>query len=334
MNDFVKLALDMRHNRVQKYSVAEANETLRNALIEANGGSTKLNFRDYRSGKLGELFSIVEEIIDAGIVDTIDTNEFFRNLVEFRNIPAGDENLFTVRNAFLYRVAEIAPGTQGLRRQRIEDLQELSLPVKTYGVKIYEELQRILAGRVDFDHMIDVATKSFAAQILDEVYTLWSGIAANELGGAVYYYNAAGTYDEKKLLELVEHVEAASGMTATIVGTKTALRNLAPSVQGVDSTNDLYALGYYGKFYGSNCIAIPQRHKNGTTQFLMSDDVLTIVATDAKPIKMVYEGDPLIIMGDPLSNGDLTQEFTQIERFGLGIITTADGIGIGRYEIA
>lgn len=242
MNEIVKLALDLRRGTVQKYSVSEGKDVLLKALIDLNGGSTKLNYRDYRSGKLGELFSVVEQIVDIGVIDTITTNEFFNQMVEFRNIPLGDENLFEVRNAYLYRVAEIAPGTQGLRRQRIEDVTEVSIPVKTYGVKIYEELNRILAGRVDFNHMIDVAAQSFAAQILDEVYTLWMGITADELGGAVYF-PAAGSYDEKTLLDLVQHVEASSGMSAVIVGTKAALRNLAPAIQGLDSSDDLYNMG-------------------------------------------------------------------------------------------
>lgn len=54
----------------------------------------------------------------------------------------------------------------------------------------------------------------------------------------------------------------------------------------------------------------PQRHKVGSTEFTLSDDVLTIIAGDDKPIKCVYEGDPIVLMGDPMSKGDLTQELT------------------------
>ena len=44
----------------------------------------------------------------------------------------------------------------------------------------------------------------------------------------------------------------------------------------------------------------------------MPDDVLTIIAGDDKPIKFVYEGDPLVIMGNPLDNADLTQELEYV----------------------
>ena len=52
----------------------------------------------------------------------------------------------------------------------------------------------------------------------------------------------------------------------------------------------------------------PQRHKINSTDFVFPDDILTIVAGDDRPIKVVYEGDPLVIMGNPTDNGDLTQE--------------------------
>ena len=42
----------------------------------------------------------------------------------------------------------------------------------------------------------------------------------------------------------MSHVEAsANGKPATIIGTKVALRNLAPAIQGNDSKSDLYNMG-------------------------------------------------------------------------------------------
>lgn len=78
----------------------------------------------------------------------------------------------------------------------------------------------------------------------------------------------------------------------------------------------------------------PQRHKIGSTEFTLADDMLTIIAGDDKPIKCVYEGDPIVVMGDPLSNGDLTQEYLYGEKYGMGIVLAGGNAGIGRYEIA
>lgn len=61
--ELVKLAVDGYHGKVEKYSTADSQEALRNALIEMNGGSTKLDYKKIRSGECAEMFALVEEIL-------------------------------------------------------------------------------------------------------------------------------------------------------------------------------------------------------------------------------------------------------------------------------
>lgn len=253
-------------------------------------------------------------------------------MVDFRNVAEGDQNLFVVDDNYLFVVADTADGTQAVRRQRLGGQSETSIPTSMKTVRIYEELNRVLSGRVDFNYFINKVSESFRQKLLNDIYALWSNATAADLGGVVYF-PTAGSYNEDDLLELISHVEAAAGgKTATIVGTKKAVRTLAPSIQGADSKSDLYNLGYYGKFYGTPVVVTPQRHQVGSTNFVMDDDVLTIIAGDDKPIKVVYEGDPLVIMGDPLTNMDLTQEYFYGEKYGLGLVLAGGNAGIGRYE--
>lgn len=333
-NNIVKVAVDAYHNNVQKYSVGQSMELLQKALIEANCGSTKLNYKNIRDGKCVGLFSLVEEILSRTVVDGLQSDDLFMALVDFRNTAEGDKNLFLVEDRTLFVVSKGADGTQGIRRQRLGGVSEASIPTEMRYVKIYDELSRVLAGRVDFNEMISKVADSFKKQLLDDIYALWSNATADDFGGATYF-PTAGTYDEDALLDVIAHVEAAAGgKTATIIGTKKAVRNLAPSIQGEASKSDLYNYGFYGKFYGTPVVVQPQRHKTGTTEFVMDDDVLTIIAGDDKPIKVVYEGDPIVVLGDPLANGDLTQEYLYGEKYGLGIVLAGGNAGIGRYEIA
>ena len=187
-------------------------------------------------------------------------------------------------------------------------MTETTIPTTLKVVRIYEELNRVLSGRVDFNTMINKVAESFKQKLLNDIYALWSGATADQLGG-VTYFPVAGAYNEDDLLELISHVEAAAGgKPATIVGTKKAIRNLKASIISDGAKDDLYNLGYFGKFYGTPVVVTPQRHKVGTTEFVMDDDVITIVAGDDKPIKVVYEGDPIVLMGDPMTNADFTQE--------------------------
>ena len=333
MNDIIQVAVDAYHGNTVKYSTQDSMELLQKALIEANNGSTKLDYKAIRDGKCTGLFALVEEILDRTVVDGLQGDEFFNKFVDFRNVALGDENVFDVEDVNYFTVAKAADGTQGIRRQRLGGSTQVEVKTELRVVKIYEELNRVLAGRVDFNKMIQKVGESFRQQLLNDIYALWMGATAADLGGNTYF-PAAGAYDDATLLTLIEHVEAAAGGTkATIIGTKAALRPLAPAVQGEASKSDLYNMGYYGKFYGSDVVCVPQRHKLGSTAFVYNDKMLTIVAGEDKPIKCVHEGDATIIMGALDKNADLTQDYLYAEKWGLGLILAGGNAGIGRYQM-
>ena len=335
MNSIVKVAVDAYNGSVEKYTVGQSMELLHKALVEANGGSTTLNYKNIRDGKCVGLFSLIEEILSRTVIESLQGDEYFNQLVDFRNLALGDQNVFLVDDADMLIVADTAEGTQGVRRQRLGGTTETSIPTQLKTVKIYEELNRVLSGRIDFNNLITKVGEAFRRKLLNDIYTLWFTATAEDFGGTAFF-PVAGAYDEDEVIETINHVEAAAGgRQATIVGTKKAVRNLAPSIlaQGEDSQRDLYNMGYFGRFYGTPVIVTPQRHKIGTTEFVLPDNILTVLATGEKPLKFVYEGDSIMIMGEPTANADLTQEYFYGERYGSGIILGGGNSGIGRIEI-
>lgn len=308
--NIVKIAVDGYYGVVDTYSVRDSQDTVRKALIEANGGDTKLDVRRIRDGKCGELFAIIEEVLKQTEFDDLKQDDFFQAVVDYRNLAEGDMNEFVIQDSNVFVVDEIAKGTQGIRRQRIGGERTVSIPTTMKAVRFYEELNRVLAGKVDFNNLIAVLNKSFSKKVLQDIYDVWSNITADDIGG-VEYYPTAGTYDEDVLLELIEHVEAAAdGKPATIIGTKKAVRQLKESIQSDSAKEELHRLGVYGTFFGTPVVVLPQRHKTGTKTFVFEDNVLHIIAGDDKFIKFVWEGDSLILPGDPTRNADLTQELT------------------------
>ncbi len=243
MNEIVRLAVDAYHGVTTKYSVNESMDTLRQALVAANNGSTVMNYKDIRDGKCVGLFALIEEILSRTVVEGFQGDEYFNALVDFRNVALGDKNIFEVADRDLFVVSDAAEGTQGIRRQRLGGVTQTSIPTSFKVVKIYEEMNRVLSGQVDFNYFINKVAESFRRKLLDDIYGLWSTATAADFGGTTYF-PAAGTYSEDALLDLINHVEsAANGATATIIGTKKAVRNLAPSIQGTDSKSDLYNMG-------------------------------------------------------------------------------------------
>lgn len=334
MNDIVKLAVDAYRGNVEKYSVAQSQDTLRQALIAANNGKTALDYRDIRDGKCNGLFTLLETILSVTVVEGLQGDEYFNSLVDFRNVAEGDSPVFYVEDNNLFVVADTADGTQGIRRQRLGGVSEATIPTTLKTVRIYEELNRVLYGRVDFNTMINKVAESFNQKLLNDIYTLWTGATATHMGGTTYF-PTAGAFDEDALLDLISHVEAAAGgKTATIIGTKKALRSIKESILSDGAKDELHNMGYVGKFYGTPVVATPQRHKVGSTEFVLDDNILTIIAGDDKPLKVVYEGNPIVLMGDPMSNADFTQEYLYGIKYGTGIVLAGNNTGIGRYEIA
>ena len=190
MNEIVRVAIDAYHGTPTKYSVSESMDTLRQALVAANNGSTTLNYKDIRDGKCVGLFTLVEEILTRTIVEGFQGDEYFNSLVDFRNIALGDKNIFKVEDSDLFVVSDAADGTQGIRRQRLGGISETSIPTSFKVVRIYEELNRVLSGQVDFNYFINKVAESFRKKLLDDIYALWSTATADNFGGTTYFPSA------------------------------------------------------------------------------------------------------------------------------------------------
>lgn len=331
VKDLVKIVLDARANRVAgNYSTGDAMEVLRQELIELNGGSTKLDYRAIRDGKCNGLFAVIEEIINKTVIDGLPESCPLFDYVEWRNLKEGDTNVFELRDNGVFIVADIAHGTQGLRRQRLGGGEEITVKTQLKGIKVYEELRRILAGRVDFNEFIDKVSEAFQKKITDDMYE--AVVAAFDGLVSPYSNGAAGSFDEGKMTEIIDHVEAATGMKAKILASKQAARKIT-GVRGADSNSakeDLYAMGYFGHFYTTPIIVMQNAHKAGTTDFILKND-LYIVAGDDKFIKAVTEGETLIIPGDPMNNADLSQEFMMAQQYGLKAVLCEE---MGIYKLS
>lgn len=332
MKDVVKLALDCYHNRTERYSKDESLDTLRQAMIAANNGSTTLDYRAIRDGKCTGLFTLIEEIVDRTVVEGLQTSDFFYSLVDFRNVALGDRNEFVIEDKDLFEIADAAESQTGVRRQRIGGRTKMSVPTTLKVVKVYEEMNRVLTGLIDFNDFISKISDSFQQRLLDDVYTLWSNATADDYGDSCFL--VAGAYNEDSLLDMIAHVEAENnGSPVTLLGTKKAIRSIKPSMDSNDLANELYHKGYCGTFYGSSVVVLPQRHKIGTKEWVFPDNVIHVVSGDDRPIKCVYEGDTLILSQDPMDMADMTYNYFMSQRWGLMLAINKGNGAMGRYTI-
>ena len=327
--NIVKLAVDAIKGRVSgNFSKEQTSDTLRQALVEANGGSTKINFKTFQRGNA--LFDIIEEIIPYITKEGLTGNEFFMEMVEYRNLALGDEIEYWAEDNSTFIVADAANGTQGIRRQRLNVGENVKVKTQLKVVKVYEELNRLLAGRVDFNVFVDKVGEAMTKDVFADIYNTFNGISATT-AGLNSTYVISGTFDEDDLIELVEHVEAATGKISKIIGTKTALRKVTTAEVSDEAKSDKYNVGFYGKFNGTDMVSVKQQHQVGTDTFILDNSKVYVIASDDKPIKVTDEGEGLLSTTDPLQNGDLTQEYLYGQMIGVALLVNGK---LGVYTIS
>lgn len=330
-NLVVDVAVDRCNGQVREFTNGQADDLITKALITANNGKTAIDFRDIRDGKCGKLFSMIELIIKKVVVEGLVGDEYFNQLVDLRVVPLGDKPEFKVEDANWFTVSKVADGAQNaVRRQHLTGSTTTTVPTYWNVIKIYEELSRVLSRQANMAEMIRDVAKSFKQNMLTDIYSIWANATTTQLGGATY--NITGVYDESTMLTLIDHVEAKSGNMANLYGTRSALRKLTTGVVADSAREDMYNMGYYGKFNGTGMAITPQRHTVGTDTFVFSDSVINVLAGPTKPIKVVIEGNPLVNSGNLMDKADLSQEYIYAQRYGVGFVLS-DG-ALGRYTIS
>lgn len=315
MHEITKLAVDLYQGQVTEFSKSESMDVLRKELIQLNGGSDKITPKSFRNHP--ELFQVLEEALDVLIVEGL--TDQFDDFVETVVLDWGDTKVFTVEEHRLFDVAVISDGNGDLRRDRL-DVGEITIKTQTMGVAIYEELHRLLAGRVDWAKLVDKVAVSYNNKIKTEIYNaLYKSF--DKLSAT---YGVTGTFTEAKLRDLIGHVEAGTGYEAVIMGTKQALGKITNATMA-DSLKEAKAkLGYIGHFEGTEMIEIKQAHKAGTEEFAIDNNFLIVTPkTPDKLVKMILEGESLIEESGEGKRKDMQRDYTFIKKAGFAVISTS-----------
>lgn len=299
-------------------------------LIELNGGSNKLDYRAIRRGKLNEMFEVLEVVVSRNVASGLSENAFFQEFVEYKEVDFGDKESFYVPDDSLFTVANLAMGNWAIERQRINKGTNKTIDTSAKGIKAYENIERLLAGRITLTEFVDKISKSLLQKRLELAYAAFDGGLAN----LPTPFKKTGSYVEATMLSLIEEVEIANaGKEVIVIGTRGALRKITvdTSANGESAKSDKYNLGYYGNIGDVRVLSIKQANKVGTNTRVFNDNKLYVIAGDDKPVKFITEGTPIIDTSDLLKNVDGTVDVMAIELTGAG---TVFGGYIGEYDLA
>lgn len=319
-----QLAIDVYNGVDVKFENGETGEDMiRNALNKAFNGISLTDGKAIRNAIAYNKvdFEIINEIIDVAIDLSANDNSEVWNFVEFKSAALGDKNKFIVEGNDLLHVDVITHGTQGVHRQRMLG-REISVETTTKAIKIYEEMVRLAAGRLNWAKFVEKVGKSFDNDRFNAVASAFANIPSS---GADYSKGIAGqALSEKDMIDLLTTVEN-DGNTPKIFGSLQALRGLNMTTSGMAGEkvkDDYYNFGYMGKFNGYDTFRISGKN--------VPTDKLFVIGSDEKFIKMFDEGDTLTIAHNFTETADKTQEL-QVERtYGVSVVMAGK---VGIYQL-
>lgn len=315
LTDLQKLSLDITRGKVEKYSMTEGSDVIREAILEACGMENGWDVYKFQQNKY-EVYRILSETITVAISELM--IDKYRDWVDFKDTALGDIAEFRVTNNDLFKVGLVADGTNQLRRQKL--LQgKLAMTGFPMGVKIYAEFLDFMMGKIDWQDLVNRVAKSMdnkvAELIVKQIENAYTGLDTK--------YVQSGSYDEDKLMELVARVEAKTGEKVAIFGTKKALSKLRKgevATMAVADKDDIRNYGYVTTLQGVPVVEIPQTlDQNG--DFALSSDMLFIIPQGTKMIKLGFEGDAYIAeVNDPATRMDQQMEYLITRKVQLGVV--------------
>lgn len=314
--DLVTLMIDTYKGVNTEFSKDKSNDIILTELREKAGiPDGKIDYKTFRRHKV-DLFEVIEEALTELIQEGLEDQ--FSQFAEVRNLNWGDTNVFTVKDRDLFKVATISDGNGNLRRQRIDN-GEFSVTGETRGVKIYEEMYRLLAGRVEWNEMVDRVARSYNQEIARLVYEAIHG-SFSSLGAN---YKHSGAFALADFTRIVQHVEASTGANVVAYGTKSALAKVDPAVVSDNMKDARNELGFYGVVNGVELREIKQAHKPGTENFMIDDFLLIVPTVDDKMVKIVNEGEA-VIQDNPMGqSADMSQEYLFTMKTGVAVVSSA-----------
>lgn len=331
--ELVKLCVDVIKNpaQVQQFSKGKDIDTaIRSAFFEIMG-TDKPTKKDIRRHEVA-IFEVLEEVLTETYLKSVEEDAFFQRFAEVRNLALGDTQEFYVEDDAVLFVSEHAGNHWNITRQKFEGGTSFPVKTKAFAAAVYGDYELFLTGRLSFAKLIEKVGQAIQNKIYAEVAASFASATAN-LPAA---FQATGVYAEDELMDIVAHVEAASGSNAVIVGTR---KGLAKVWGGLDKAlfseqmkNELNNTGRVSNANGLTLAQLPQVHKANTFEFAYDDNQLLVIpANDERFIKVVFEGsDEIKQVADNKVNTDMSYEHKFITRFGTATIF---GQAIGSYKI-
>lgn len=283
-----------------------------------------------------EWLDIIEDTVEIVVSTGLSENEWFDEFVDKIQIGYGDRADIVAEEETLLSVAKSGESHHDHILQRIAPGETLPIKAYRHTVKVGADINRYIAGQLDWAKFIKAIAKAFIVDTQSESLLALDG-AASKLPVTTGFIGtgALSTTTKDQFDDIIANVQAANeGAAIAIFGVKTALKKITP-LADVDWANNgqkdnLANTGVIGIYEGTPLVEIPQRFKDKTmtTKMFNSKKLYIMPMVENKLVKFVDVGDTEIneVSEKGEQNGRWDDIMTyEVQRiYGVGVV-------IGRY---
>ena len=267
--------------------------------------------------------AVIAQVVTA-IVPEVVNEDFEAYIAEVHQIGWGDTARFIIESNDLFKVNSKA---EGVRKGVDQPMYNQEYTVNPHQVEISTHIEwyPFAAGQFDMGNFALKIARSFEAYIFIKVV---KGMAeATTKFGAGYTANGITPTLWGGLKAKVS--AANGGMDVVAIGTEIALSNVHNTVSAqydVAIGGEMNARGYLGEYLGVKLIALKNAMKPGTVnsaapQLVLPDNrIYFIPVGGARPVKIVFEGNEVSVMYNPLETSDMRLGLTISLHLGIAVI--------------
>lgn len=264
--------------------------------------------------------AVISQVVTA-IVPEVVNDEFERYIAEIHQVGYGDTARFILESNDLFKVNQKA---EGVRKGVDQPMYDNEYTVHAHPIEISTHIDwyPFAAGVFDMGNFALKIARSFEAYIFLKAI---KGMAtASTKFGAAY---AANGVTPQLWGTLKARVSAANGgMKVIAIGTEIALSNV--SLTGnfqVEIGEEMNKVGYLNQYLGVPIIAVKNVLVPGTTNstadLALADNIIYMVPVAGdRPVKIVFEGNEVAVMYNPLETSDVRLGLTITMRVGVAAI--------------
>lgn len=331
-----ELALDFRAGKADTVEYKERNAVLNESIakycVEATGrqytGMSMLKNPQIVSvdNRFATTFATVLAEAITPIVPTIISQEYTK-LYDVTQVGWGDNAKYTVESNEYFIVYDIAEGIQRQNQQTTFDT-EYTVSASKKTISTFVNFYQVAAGKVDWGKFSVKIAKSYQAYIQSAVVAGMSKAFDNAEALGIAGYKKVGT-DAKTWLELAQLVGAANGSDVYALGTIGALAKVTPDASTgfrFFENDDIITKGLLKEYQHVPMVMLDNAIRPDTLnvenpQLLLQDDYIYFIPMSFnKPVKVVIEGENVVVAPDPMTTKDCTIGLTVSMYIGIDTI--------------